>query len=120
MEQTQKPAGGRDVEQMATQLAELGNPHRLEAFRLLVKAGPEGLSVGEIQTYLEIPKSTLSHHILHLVTAGLVQQEREGRVLRCFANFDAMQGIIAFLADECCAGVAINRTPDNAASSGSS
>ncbi|MAN80116.1 MAG: transcriptional regulator [Rhodospirillaceae bacterium] len=94
-----------DTDHAAKQLAELGNPHRLLAFRLLVKAGTDGLSVGEIQDLLQIPASTLSHHVSRLVWAGLVDQTREGRTLRCRANFAAMHGLIGFLADECCTGV---------------
>tara|TARA_R110000772_G_scaffold267976_1_gene393704 strand:+ start:83639 stop:84001 length:363 start_codon:yes stop_codon:yes gene_type:complete len=97
--------GAMDTELAARQLAELGNPHRLLAFRLLVKAGEDGLSVGEIQEHLKIPGSTLSHHVSRLVWAGLVDQSREGRTLRCRANFAAMHGLIGFLADECCTGV---------------
>ena len=97
---------GMDTEQAAKQLSELGNPHRLLAFRLLVKAGEGGLSVGDIQEHLQIPGSTLSHHISRLVWAGLVEQSREGRSLRCRTNFDAMRGLIGFLADECCTGIA--------------
>lgn len=107
-----------DIELAAKQLSELGNPYRLEAFRLLVRAGRDGVRVGEIQQHLDIPKSTLSHHISHLVWAGLVSQEREGRSLRCRANFEAMDGLISFLADECCSGlsVASDDTKDAAAS----
>ena len=94
-----------DTDLAAQQLAELGNPHRLQAFRLLVKAGEDGLAVGEIQELLSIPGSTLSHHVSRLVWAGLVTQEREGRTLRCRANFAAMQGLLSFRADECCTGV---------------
>ena len=97
--------GTMDTDLVARQLAELGNPHRLLAFRLLVKAGANGLSVGEIQEHLQIPGSTLSHHVSRLVWAGLVDQSREGRTLRCRANFAAMHGLIGFLADECCTGV---------------
>ena len=97
--------GTMDTDLVARQLAELGNPHRLLAFRLLVKAGADGLSVGEIQEHLQIPGSTLSHHVSRLVWAGLVDQSREGRTLRCRANFAAMHGLIGFLADECCTGV---------------
>ncbi len=86
-------------------LEKLGNPTRLEIFHLLVRAGPAGLAVGEIQDHLDIPGSTLSHHISHLVNAGLVQQEREGRVLRCRPNFNLMNQVIRFLTEECCAGV---------------
>jgi len=86
-------------------LEKLGNPTRLEIFRLLVRAGPTGVSVGEIQDRLNIPGSTLSHHISHLVNAGLVNQEREGRVLRCTPNFDLMNQVMEFLISECCTGV---------------
>ncbi len=83
-------------------LEKLGNPTRLEIFRLLVKAGDAGLPVGTIQTHLDVPGSTLSHHIAHLVNVGLVQQEREGRVLRCKPNFPLMDDLIGFLTSECC------------------
>lgn len=94
-----------DIETAAKCLSELGNPHRLEAFRLLVKAGPDGLAVGDIQQHLGIPKSTLSHHISHLVWAGLVEQHREGRVLRCVAKYDQMHALMSFLTEECCRGL---------------
>lgn len=86
-------------------LEKLGNPTRLEIFRLLVRAGPPGATVGEIQDRLNIPGSTLSHHISHLVNAGLVHQEREGRVLRCRPNFVLMSQVMEFLTAECCTGV---------------
>jgi ArsR family transcriptional regulator len=86
-------------------LEKLGNPTRLEVFRLLVKAGPDGLAVGEIQEHLSIPASTLSHHLAHLVNAGLVHQEREGRVLRCRPDFEVMDQVVMFLTEQCCAGV---------------
>ncbi|MCF3631169.1 helix-turn-helix domain-containing protein [Alphaproteobacteria bacterium LMO-S08] len=103
-----------DTELAARQLAELGNPHRLLAFRLLVKAGEDGLAVGDIQEHLQIPGSTLSHHVSRLVWAGLVDQSREGRTLRCRANFAAMHGLIGFLADECCTGVTTTCTAPSA------
>ncbi len=87
-------------------LEKLGNATRLEIFRLLVRAGPAGLAVGEIQEHLSIPGSTLSHHVSHLVNAGLVNQEREGRVLRCRPNFKLINQVIGFLTEECCVGVA--------------
>jgi DNA-binding transcriptional ArsR family regulator len=86
-------------------LEKLGNATRLEIFRLLVRAGPAGLAVGEIQEHLEIPGSTLSHHVSHLVNAGLVHQQRQGRVLRCTPNFPLIDEVVRFLTDECCAGV---------------
>ena len=91
--------------QAARCLEKLGNATRLEIFRLLVRAGPAGLAVGEIQEHLDIPGSTLSHHVSHLVNAGLVHQQREGRVLRCTPNFILIDEVIRFLTEECCAGV---------------
>ena len=90
-------------------LDKLGNPVRLEVFRLLVRAGRDGLAVGEIQEHLEIPASTLSHHLSHLVNAGLIHQERESRVLRCTPNFALMEDLVGFLTEECCVGVAAPR-----------
>ena len=95
-----------DLNHAARCLEKLGNPTRLEAYRLLVKAGPEGLAVGEIQDHLGVPASTLSHHLSHLVNAGLVEQTREGRVLRCRPNYRQMERLLAFLGEECCQGVA--------------
>ena len=97
---------GMELENAADCLEKLGNPTRLEVFRLLVRAGHDGLPVGQIQEHLGVPGSTLSHHLSHLVHAGLVEQTREGRVLRCRPNFELMNQVIAFLTEECCAGVA--------------
>jgi len=88
----------------ARALESLGSPVRLEIYRLLVKTGPKGLAVGEIQHQLEIAGSTLSHHISHLVQNHLVHQIREGRVLRCHANYQRMNQLIRFLSEECCSG----------------
>ncbi len=96
-------------------LEKLGNPTRLEIFRLLVRAGPAGAPVGEIQDRLGIPGSTLSHHIAQLVNAGLVHQDREGRVLRCTPNFKMMGDLLGFLSEECCRGVS---TPEAARETG--
>lgn len=94
-----------DTHHAARCLEKLGHPTRLEVFRLLVKAGDDGLTVGDIQDHLGVPASTLSHHLAHLLNVGLVHQEREGRVLRCRPDFPLMQTLIAFLQEECCAGV---------------
>jgi DNA-binding transcriptional ArsR family regulator len=91
-----------ELENAARGLAELGNPTRLRIFRLLVRSGEKPLAVGEIQSELAIPASTLSHHISRLVWAGLVEQEREGRVLRCRPRFDALRALVDFLYEECC------------------
>ncbi len=94
------------LDDLAACLETLGHSTRLAAFRLLVRAGPDGLPVGALQRHLGIPGSTLSHHLSHLVAAGLVRQTREGRVLRCTADFERMNGIVAALTAECCVGVA--------------
>jgi ArsR family transcriptional regulator len=94
-----------DIIQAATCLEKLGNPLRLEIVRLLVRADHDGLAVGEIQRHLKVPASTLSHHIMHLVSGGLISQQREGRVLRCMVNYDRMQAVVDMLTEECCAGV---------------
>jgi DNA-binding transcriptional ArsR family regulator len=94
-----------DVNHAARCLEKLGNPTRLEIFRLLVRAGDDGLAVGDLQAHLGIPGSTLSHHVAQLVNVGLVSQEREGRVLRCQPNFELMGALMAYLTEECCRGV---------------
>ncbi len=85
-------------------LSELGSPTRLSVFRLLVKAGPDGMVVGDIQRRLHIPASTLSHHIARLNWAGLVEQRRQGRRLHCFTRPDIMDDLVTFLTAECCTG----------------
>ncbi len=94
-----------ELNQAARCLEKLGNPTRLMIYRLLVRAGPDGMAVGEVQAHLGIPGSTLSHHIAQLVTAGLVHQDREGRVLRCTPNFEMMDDLLGFLTEECCRGI---------------
>ncbi len=85
--------------------AELGNRTRLEILRLLIKAGPEGLPVGDIQSHLDIPASTLAFHLRGVVAAGLVAQERRGRTVLCRPCFDRINDAVVFLKAECCAGL---------------
>jgi DNA-binding transcriptional ArsR family regulator len=91
------------LEKAASQLEALGNPTRLQLYRTLVRAGEEGLPVGRIQEKLDIPASTLSHHLKRLLDKGLVSQERQATTLICRARYPAMQSLIGYLADECCA-----------------
>jgi DNA-binding transcriptional ArsR family regulator len=93
-------------EDAAKRLSELGNTTRLAIFRHLVKVGPEGVPVGQIQKALDIPGSTLSHHISRLVSVGLIKQNRASRTLYCTAQYSALQELIGFLQSECCAGTA--------------
>ena len=86
-------------------LAALGHEARLEIFRLLVKAGHSGMTVGAIGDHLGLAASTLAHHLKTLVDAGLVTQRRNGREIVNTAIFAEMDHIIAFLTDQCCAGV---------------
>ncbi len=91
-----------NLEETAARLDALGNTTRLELYRLLVRAGDPGLSVGEIQEKLEIPASTLSHHLKHLVMVGLVARSKSGTTHHCAANYNAMHEVLAFLTNECC------------------
>ncbi|MBL4942532.1 MAG: helix-turn-helix transcriptional regulator [Colwellia sp.] len=87
---------------VAARLAELGHPTRLTIFKLLVKAGNDGISVGSIQQDIGIPGSTLSHHIAKMIKVGLIKQVRESRVLFCFPEFEALNEVINYLQEECC------------------
>jgi len=93
-----------DVEYAAKALKELGHPTRLSLFKLLVKAGRDGLPVGVIQEKLGIPNSTLSHHISKLITVDLIKQKRDGRTLFCIPQYKSLNELITFLQDECCIG----------------
>ncbi|KPF72779.1 ArsR family transcriptional regulator [Bosea sp. AAP35] len=86
----------------AARLESLGNPTRLALYRLLVRAGPAGLSVGECQQRLATAQSTLSFHLKALIMAGLVTQERQSRTLICRANYEVMNALVGFLVAECC------------------
>jgi ArsR family transcriptional regulator, arsenate/arsenite/antimonite-responsive transcriptional repressor len=96
---------GLAFEDAARCLAELGHPHRLQIFRLLIKAGAKGLPVGALQSELGIPKSTLAHHVAQLVSAGLMTQSREGRVQRCRVDAVRGQSLLTFLVSDCCEGL---------------
>jgi ArsR family transcriptional regulator, arsenate/arsenite/antimonite-responsive transcriptional repressor len=100
-----------NLDTAAKRLAELGNATRLQIVRLLVRAGPGGLAVGEIQGRLDVPASTLAFHLRGLVVAGLVEQEREGRVVRCRPNIAAIDDTLAFVKENCCAGFAADGGP---------
>ena len=80
-----------------TALSALGQESRLAAFRHLVQAGPSGLSVGDLRERLGLPPATLSAQLNILRAAGLVQDRREGRVIRVTANYDCINGLLAYL-----------------------
>ena len=85
-------------------LAALAQESRLAVFRLLVEAGPPGLPAGAIGERLGLPGPTLSFHLAQLKQARLIACRREGRSLIYAADFAAMNGLIAFLTENCCAG----------------
>ena len=90
------------VAKYADMFSAMGNEPRLRIMQLLLTAHPEGLVVGEIQDELEIPNSTLSHHLDKLKTEDLVVVNREGTFLRYTANTRALQDLLQFLYAECC------------------
>ena len=85
-------------------LAALAHETRLDVFRLLVRAGHEGLAAGEVGEALEIPSATLSFHLKELRSAGLIRCEREGRSRVYSPDFAAMNELLGFLTENCCAG----------------
>src|SRR6266853_101713 len=86
-------------------LAALAQDNRLDVFRLLVKAGPAGLAAGAVARKLELAPNTLSFHFDRLRQAGLVTVRRESRSMIYSAQYDAMNALIGFLTENCCAGV---------------
>jgi ArsR family transcriptional regulator, arsenate/arsenite/antimonite-responsive transcriptional repressor len=93
-----------DTKTAVRSLAALAQDSRLDVFRLLVQSGPEGLPAGEIADRLDIPSSTLSFHVKALSHAGLIESRQEGRFIYYSADFDAMNGLVAFLGENCCGG----------------
>ena len=85
-------------------LSELGNLTRLDIYRLLVRAGLDGMKIGDIQARLGVPASTLAFHLGGLVGAGLVSQEKVGREVICRAQHRQLTAVIEFLREECCQG----------------
>jgi len=86
-------------------LSALSHESRLAAFRQLVQVGPSGLAVGELRERLKLPAATLSAHLNVLRAARLVADEREGRVIRIRANYEQMNALLAYLTENCCAGL---------------
>jgi len=90
------------VAKYADMFSAMGTEPRLRIMQLLLSAHPEGLVVGELQGELEIPNSTLSHHLDKLKNEGLVNVQRESTFLRYTANTEALQELLQFLYSECC------------------
>lgn len=90
------------LEQRAEQLAALGHPIRLTILRLVVQGGPDGTVAGDIQHHVDMPASTLSHHLKRLVDAGLLQTRGEGTFHYYAPDFQALRGLTDYLWEDCC------------------
>ncbi len=93
-----------DTTSAVLQLSSIAQEARLKIFRLLVQAGNEGLPAGGIGETLQIPASTLSFHLKELSHAGLINAKQESRFIYYSANYGAMNDLLAFLTENCCAG----------------
>ena len=85
--------------------AALGNRARLRLLRSLVRVGGDGVTVGDLGRRMDMPASTLAHHLAALVHAGLVTQEKRGREVICTANYKAVNDVLEYVRAECCAGL---------------
>lgn len=108
-----------ETQNIITALAALAQESRLAVFRLLVRAGPQGMAASKIAEQLGIPPSSLSFHLKELTHAALTAARQEGRFIIYSANFQTMNSLIAFLTDSCCDGkpcelppVSCNGSPD--------
>lgn len=90
--------------QVIASLSALAQEHRLALFRLLVQTGEDGMAAGRIAEALGLPNSSLSFHLAQLQSAGLIEQERQGRSLIYRADYAAMNALIAYLTENCCGG----------------
>lgn len=89
-------------EEAAQGFAAIGSEHRLDVYLALVRAGKKGMSVSQIQSSLDIPASTLAHHLRFLTAAGLLTQSRQGRTTLNHANFDRMDQLAQYITSQCC------------------
>ena len=93
-----------DTSEALSVLSVLGHPTRLDAFRLLIRHEPDGLSTGELVEASGLTQSTFSTHLAVMVKAGLVLSEKRGRQQIQRANLDALRGLMVYLAKDCCQG----------------
>lgn len=82
--------------------AALAQDTRLEAYQILVKAGPTGMPAGKLSEALGIPHNTLSFHLSHLANAGVVASRKEGRSVIYMANYESLRELISFMVEDCC------------------
>jgi ArsR family transcriptional regulator, arsenate/arsenite/antimonite-responsive transcriptional repressor len=92
-------------------LAALAQDNRLDVFRLLVQAGPEGLPAGQVASALDLAPNTLTFHFDRLKSAGLVTVRREGRSMIYAARFETMNALLAYLTENCCKGAPDSCSP---------
>lgn len=85
-------------------LGALAQETRLEVFRLLVKAGPNGVTAGEIAETLKVPASTMSHHLANIERAGLASSRRQSRSIFYAADYEGIRRLLSFLMEDCCQG----------------
>jgi DNA-binding transcriptional ArsR family regulator len=93
-----------DTQDAVKRLSALAQDARLEVFRLLVKAGPDGMAAGDIARKLKTAANTMSAQLLILSNAGLIRARRDGRSIIYCVDFDAMGGLLVFLTEDCCGG----------------
>lgn len=93
-----------EIQEAVRLLTALAQETRLATFRLLVQAGDQGLTVGQIAEQLGVPSPTLSFHLKELVHSGLVKTQQQSRFVFCTANFGQMNALLAYLTENCCAG----------------
>src|SRR5271168_3773790 len=100
-----------ETTEAVTALAALAQENRLDVFRLLVEAGPDGMAAGQVAERLGLAPNTLTFHFDRLRIAGLIAVRRDGRSMIYAARFEAMNGLVAFLTENCCQGAAEKCAP---------
>ena len=93
-----------DMKNALSALSALSQQTRMEVFRLLVRAGEAGMLSGEIGEALNVRQNTTSTNLVILLNAGLIRNERQGRSVRYFADFDGVRALLAFIVEDCCGG----------------
>ena len=96
----------------STGFAAVGSAPRLQVLLLLVRSGPQGLTVGDIQASTKIPASTLAHHLKVLTEGGVIKQQKKGTAVWTFADFDQLEALGKFLLAECCMDVSEGQEND--------
>ena len=100
-----------EMTEAVTALAALAQENRLDVFHLLVEAGPDGMAAGQLAEKLDLAPNTLTFHFDRLRVAGLVTVRRDGRSMIYAARYETMNGLLAFLTENCCQGVPASCAP---------